>query len=334
MTRKPPDFPNWHDISATYFMQGDSYTFPDNASGGNGGPIPDLSCGLFLSRCLHHLNSELASRNVTSNVEIHVAGGATQPIFNPPKQKTALIVLADERELFNAYPLPQEYIVFKSYSEKHTADSREHPFPVGYFDAAGSAEPVPFSERSVNVFFSGFLNRNRVDIYKQFRRIPWLPTKNLVNQHAKEIARRLVDKLCPERTFHHAFPDSRISFTEGFAKGLNPAEYGALLANTRIAICPPGFVSHETIRHWEAMKHGCVIISAPLPPSRFYRGAPLIELRDWSKLKSVIQELLNDPAELLLRHESTLRWWQDMCSEKAVALYMANILCQAPSPQR
>lgn len=52
------------------------------------------------------------------------------------------------------------------------------------------------------------------------------------------------------------------------------------------------------------MRLGCVVISAPLPPNRFYRGGPILELDDWSKLLPVVRDLLADPGELQLRHEA------------------------------
>ena len=59
---------------------------------------------------------------------------------------------------------------------EHTKPSTVcHAFPVGYHNAAGSAEPVDFDQRGISVFFSGYLNRNRLDLYKQFRPVWWLP---------------------------------------------------------------------------------------------------------------------------------------------------------------
>lgn len=312
-------------------MTADPEEFPANVTGSNRGPIPHLSCALSLKRTLAHLNDVLGEHCQQIDIQIHVSGGPTQQEFTPSERKTVLIVLADERELFDADRLPPGYIVFKSYSAKHQKGSRAHPFPVGYFDGVGRTPPVAFGQRSVNVFFSGFLNRNRVDLYKQFRPIPWLPKHNLKHRHTREFASRLVNHFCKERIFSDLYPASQIKFTEGFAQGLDPAEYASLLANTRIAICPPGFVSHETIRHWEAMRLGCVILSAPLPSNRFYRNSPIMQLQDWSHLDSVLRGLLDDPVKMMAIHLESLRWWQDVCSEKAVGRYMADIILNQPA---
>jgi hypothetical protein len=235
-----------------------------------------------------------------------------------------LIVIADEKEVFPVEEYQDYEHVFRAYGNPD--GSVCHAFPVGYHNAAGSAEPVDFDQRGISVFFSGYLNRNRLDLYKQFRPVWWLPRRNLRNRYMKEIARRAVERLTRERAFPDAIPGGRIAFTEWFGKGLPPEEYAQTLANTKIALCPPGFVSHETIRHWEAMRLGCVVISAPLPPNRFYKDSPIIQLKDWSELKPVLTDLLSDPARLRGLHEATVAWWKSRCSEEAVAEYMANLL--------
>jgi hypothetical protein len=142
----------------------------------------------------------------------------------------------------------------------------------------------------------------------------------------REIARRAVERFTKERDFPNAVPGGRIAFTEWFGKGLQPDEYAKALANTKISICPPGFVNSETIRHWEAMRLGCVVISAPLPPIRFYKDSPIIQLQDWSELMPLLQDLLSNPEKLRLRHEATVDWWQQKCSEDAIADYIASVM--------
>lgn len=146
----------------------------------------------------------------------------------------------------------------------------------------------------------------------------------------RELARRAVEKFCSERDFSEKYAASIIRFTEWFGKGLPPAEYAAVLANTRIAICPPGFISAETIRHWEAMRLGCVVITAPLPENHFYKDSPMIIMDDWSQLHRAIEELTSDPERLIQVHEATVAWWRDVCCEKSVADYMAGLLEQHP----
>lgn len=303
-------------------------SFPRNIVNSHGVPLDAQGETLFLKRVFNALSERMRDdfQRFTFVVHRRVFGEfAGKPIqLDRGGKGRILLVIADEKEVFPVEEYQDYEHVFRAYGNPD--GSVCHPFPVGYHNAAGAAEPVAFGQRGIPVFFSGYLNRNRVDFYKQFRPIRWLPRRNLGNRYVKELARRAVERLTRERDFPDVIPGGRISFTEWFGKGLAPEEYAKTLANTKIALCPPGFVSHETIRHWEAMRLGCVVISAPLPANRFYEGSPIIQLEDWSELKPLIAELLADPARLRSLHEDTVAWWNSRCSETAVADYMAAIL--------
>jgi hypothetical protein len=252
--------------------------------------------------------------------------GMSIDLYKNPGKRNALLLLADEHERFPVASTQGFEVVFRQYLNRSENDGRIHSFPVGYHEACGNEAPVPFDQRSIHLFFSGYLNRNRIDFFKQFRKTWWLPRRNLGGRHIRELSRRLVEKFTKERDFSARYPASIIRFTEWFAKGLPPAEYAATLANTKIAICPTGFISAETIRHWEAMRLGCVIITDTLPANPFYKDSPLIVMSDWSRLHETLKDLQADPAKLQVIHEATVRWWNDVCCEEAVADYMANIL--------
>jgi hypothetical protein len=46
------------------------------------------------------------------------------------------------------------------------------------------------------------------------------------------------------------------------------------------------------------MRYGCASICEALPKRRYYDGSPAIRVRDWREAGTVIDCLLNDPAEL------------------------------------
>jgi len=92
------------------------------------------------------------------------------------------------------------------------------------------------------------------------------------------------------------------------------------------AICPPGFTSPETIRHFEAMTHGCVVISSPLPPNRFYKGSTIIQLSNWNELHAVVKKLLGNKNTVEELFRKTSIWWKSQCSPKALAKEMSSIL--------
>lgn len=302
--------------------------FPPNIVDSLGAPLVAHGETLFLSRFFRALHERMGDEFSRFTFVVHrrVYGDfAGKPIkLDRGGKGRILVVVADEKEVFPVEEYQDYEHVFRAYGNPD--GSLCHAFPVGYHNAAGAAVPVDFDRRTISVFFSGYLNRNRLDLYKQFRPVWWLPKRNLRNRYVKELARRAVERLTRERAFPDAITGSRIAFTEWFGKGLPPEEYAQTLANTKIALCPPGFVSHETIRHWEAMRLGCAVISAPLPANRYYKDSPIIQLEDWSELKPLLAELLVDTARLRSLHEATVEWWNRVCGEAAVAHQMSDLL--------
>lgn len=219
-------------------------------------------------------------------------------------------------------------LILKSYWPISESVGNMHPFPLCGSSAVLEKDPVPIEERKTGVFFSGNLNANRVDFYRQF--IPWggFPPRNLPLLARKLIARGLgtrPGRLLP-RDFSASFSDSVIRFTGGFAQGYPIGEFAARLADARIAICPPGFTSPETIRHFEAMSHGCVVISSPLPPNPFYRGGPVIQLKNWQLLRPLILNLIEDAESLGETSRLTRSWWENHCSPEALAQKITSVL--------
>lgn len=305
--------------------------FPHNVVSSIGEPLDADNEAVFLHRLFCALEARMGDNFANFIFVVHrrVRGEFSgQPIrLDPGGSNRVLIVIADEKEVFPYEEFRSYRWIFHSYGNPAGGASRIHPFPVGYLNAAGNVAAIPFEDRQTPLFFSGYLNKNRVDLLKQFRDIRWLPHRNLPhNKYLREIARRAVDKLVPERNFDNMVPGARLGFTEAFAKGLPPNEYARLLADSKIAICPPGFVSNETIRHWEAMRLGCVVISAPLPPNRFYEGSPIIQLDDWSALLPTVNGLLSKPEKLRDLHAATVEWWNRVCSEEAMAEYMEGVI--------
>lgn len=237
-----------------------------------------------------------------------------------------LILIADERNVFPVEDYSSYRVIFRAHGNPPGGESRLHPFPIGYFNEVGKQQPVPFEERDVSVFFAGFMNRNRVDFYKQFQPVWWLGRRNIPGRYPRELARRILKKFPKALDFDGILPGAIVRFTGGFAMGLAGSEYADTLARTQIALCPPGFVANETIRHWEAMRLGCVIISAPLPPLHFYKSSPIIELEDWSELMPMLKGLIANPERLRDIHLATVQWWANVCCDEAVAAYMAKVI--------
>jgi hypothetical protein len=246
----------------------------------------------------------------------------------PIKGKDVVLLWLGDEEGIIPHELSGDFrLILKSYWPISESVGNMHPFPLCGSSAVLERDPIPFEKKRTNVFFSGNLNANRVDFYRQF--IPWggIPTGNLPLIARKLIARGLgtrSGRLLP-RDFSASFPDSVIRFTGGFAQGYSPGEFAARLADARIALCPPGFTSHETIRHFEAMSQGCVILSSRLPTNVLYRSSPVIEIEQWSSLHWMLSDLLNQPSLLAEISQSTYEWWNKVLSPEAMASRTAKI---------
>ena len=110
--------------------------------------------------------------------------------------------------------------------------------------------------------------------------------------------------------------------------GLPGEKYAEMLSNSKVALCPPGYHTPETFRHFEAMRAGTIVVSEPLPELDFYVGSPIVTVRNWGDARKAVSDLLGDIDALQERQEQTLHWWEQHCSERAVARRMASKLAE------
>jgi len=122
------------------------------------------------------------------------------------------------------------------------------------------------------------------------------------------------------------FPQSIIRFNDKFKSGLTPFEYGEVLADSKIILCPKGFSSSECFRHYEAMRAGCIIISEKLPNNELYEKSPILQVAQWREGLKIAEDLINDPDRMQKLHEDALFWWRNNWSERATAGYIKSNL--------
>ena len=245
-------------------------------------------------------------------------------------ENTVLIWLSDETSSV-PHAVSSDYkLILKSYWPYAHSVGNMHPFPL-----CGSSEVVkhaviPFVDRTTNVFYSGNLNANRLGFYTALGKLPgaqFIDTIPYILRLA--VWKYTKDRLLRfKRDFSNSFEKSSIRFTDGFRRGATPADFADLLANSKIALCPHGFTSAECIRHFEAMRLGCVIVSSSLPPNRFYQGSPIIQLKNWRALKETINDLLQSPHRMERISASMIDWWNKICSPKSMAQYTVDALAQ------
>jgi hypothetical protein len=217
--------------------------------------------------------------------------------------------------------------VFKCYALPKPCSSNVYPFPLFGCSAVLGQRPLPIADRKHDVFFSGNLNRNRVGLFLRltfpaFDQLPSIPLGTRT-QRCLAAACRLLNAL---RLRQASLASSFIQFNHGFARGLPPKDYAAQLARAKICLCPPGFITNETIRHFEAMSLGCVVLSELLPPSPFYQGSPIFQFPGWRGVRQKIISLLHDQQQLAQVSSNTQAWWREYCSPKAAARQTATVL--------
>ena len=208
-------------------------------------------------------------------------------------------------------------IIFRQYLQKQDK-SNIFPMPLGINNGVSEETQRDISNREIDIFFSGNMNAHRVDLYrallKKNRTIDsFLWKRFLAYRYRKNMPQNIYLDL--PRTF--------ILFTDGFSKGLSHSEYLKMLCNSVCIICPQGYISADTMRHYEAMKFGCVALSTAIPKNDLYRNSPHFLLKGWEEIPEVVEGLFKEPLELERMQRAALAWWSETGSESAFAKYVA-----------
>jgi len=242
---------------------------------------------------------------------------------NSKIKKVVVLYFSDEKSTI-PHSLMQTgvYAVFKNYMPTELLYGNLFHLPLGYLKTTKHFPVVDINKRKINVFFSGALHGTRLKFFKNFTVIRFLPMRYWLSVF--HYFKKLVS-----HTYDSFYPSSYIRFNKhGFRSGMSPQLYSEMLYDSKIALCPKGILSAETFRHFEAMRAGCVIISEQLPQTFFYQGSPMLSIDDWSQVDSIIKDLLRSPEKLAGIHRRTLVWWEEVCSERAVAGYIVAKLRQ------
>jgi len=314
--------------------------FPNNVYSGHGSSFTGegLDESVFLSKFFEALRKSMGEDYTKWCFVVHKFKWPehrtrTEPIFPGDGRPTALFLLGDEEELLSKQLTNHFKAVFRPYATYKTLFGNTHSWHPGYLDTVADSAPTEFQQRTTSCFFSGCLNRNRLPLYLALNEQTHFRGFHPSNTHLRELHLRLRKPFIKQSTFDEWIPGGSIAFSAKFKAGLPPALFAKKLADTQIALCPPGFRSNETHRHFEALRLGCIVISSPLPATRFYRGSPLITMDSWLDLRMVLSSLMADPEETMRLHQSSLDWWNQTCSESALAGYCTRILLTQTNQQ-
>ncbi len=207
------------------------------------------------------------------------------------------------------------YWVHKSKSLRGTQSSL-YDIPQGY----GRQLELPIKDmeaRKYDVFFAGSVVHNS---HAQWSLKRWIGTPKSISRTKMISSLQRIKEKHPEMNIE-------IATTSNFGASMSADEslYSQRMMDTKISVVPRG-TSFETIRYYEAMRYGCIVITEALPDRWFYEGSPAIQIKDWSELEGILENLLNNPHLVREKHQQALNWWNTKASEAAIGAYMAEKL--------
>jgi glycosyltransferase involved in cell wall biosynthesis len=225
--------------------------------------------------------------------------------------KKILIWRSNENKLNRVDELKKDYKhIFTNY---YFDNKNSTSLQLGYHTETKNKEIIPITERLFNLSFTGCLNRNRVQLASILSNIPikWIAMGMVFN---KKLILKIINGLIKWK-----FNKDYFQFNDGFNNGLNEEDYNFILRNTKIALCPKGWVNQETFRLYESMKWGCVVISEDLPNRSYYKGIPIIKVKDWSEGIEVANRLIEDTNELERLSKKNIQFYKDNLSAESTA---------------
>jgi hypothetical protein len=193
--------------------------------------------------------------------------------------------------------------------------ARCHLLPLGY-GVAPDAAGVDFGRRRHITSFIGSVSPVAKD--RLVRAVVGTP-KSYSRGRLVGVLEELRRRHGPERV--------RLSVTSSFEDSMlqGGRAYAAALADSQICVAPRG-TAHETLRIYEGLRAGCIVIADKLPRHPFYEDSPILQIEDWRDLPDLIDELARDPARMQDLHERGVRHWRDVVSEAALARLYAHAL--------
>lgn len=277
----------------------------------------DTSCEFF-SEVYKHLAENLLCFD--DHLFIHYGhNGTRKPVSRLYKHSyKVLIVEGGENKMMDFNEIADDYYaIFAHYTApvKKVVDT----IPLGTFREACIPQTL-LSERMYDIAFCGCLNNNRVSLASEITGIKtkWI-TAGLL--HAKKHTLNFLSYYAKTKHpghFYHFNPD--------FNKGVNKSYYNYLISQSKICLCPKGWVNAETFRLYEAMKSGCVVICNKLPDRWYYKNIPAIQVEDWREGYQIAQNLLKNPDELQKLSNASLNYYNKRLSGTATAKYIIKKL--------
>ena len=140
--------------------------------------------------------------------------------------------------------------------------------------------------------------------------------------------KQLAKELETLEEFKHAHKLSgQFHFTKGFTQGVAPDKYAGLMARAKVVPCPPGAVSPDSFRLYEALEAGCVPVVDAYSPSiqrddywtwHFDEEPPFPVYTDLDQVRGYIIEAAETYPVL---NNKVYAWWQGKKREMVYNLW-------------
>lgn len=173
----------------------------------------------------------------------------------------------------------------------------------------------PIAARTANYYFSGGIVHGSNFGYRRFLSAP-----KIIARQSLVDAVAAIEKKHPELA---AGPTVKVHADRSTGALDDIRDYAERLMNARVCLAPRGSVA-DTWRFFEGLKSGCAVITNPLPDEWYYRDAPVLQLESWSELEDTLLPLLRDEARLEAMHRASLKYWEEVCGERALGRYLAE----------
>lgn len=215
--------------------------------------------------------------------------------------------------------------VFKAHmSNGNLLKKNLFPYPLGIPKNIQQYDIVDINNRTINVFFSGNLNKNRRSFLSKLvmkDKKLWIVSLLLFVPRLGEVIKPFL--LCKYfNKLDYLIDASIIRFTNAFQSGFEPGEYSRMLSQSKIVLSPKGFDDAECFRFYEALRQGCIVITEKLPKHDFYRDDSYIEIDNWKFVMPLIHKLLNDPVRMKTLSQKALDYYNRSLSPCGVSDYI------------
>ncbi|WP_455668152.1 hypothetical protein [Phocaeicola sp.] len=221
--------------------------------------------------------------------------------------------------------LANHLYVFKAHmSDGNSLKKNLFPYPLGIPKNIQQYDIININNRTINVFFSGNLNKNRRGFLSKLvmkDKKLWIISLLLFVPKLGEMIKFFL--LCKYfGKLDYLIDASIIRFTNSFQSGFKPCEYSRILSQSKIVLSPKGFDDAECFRFYEALRQGCIVITEKLPKHDFYSDDSYIEIDNWKSVMPLIHALLKDPARMKTLSQKALDYYNRSLSPHGVSDYI------------